>query len=136
MTLSQWAESCSKTERAIKVVLLDQKVVAGIGNLYASEILHRAGIHPGKESSSISPGELKRMVQAVQDILLTAIEYEGSTLGDGTYRNALNQNGRYQNKHQVYKREGQPCLICSKGQIIRVVQAQRATFFCPRCQEQ
>ncbi|WP_029246608.1 bifunctional DNA-formamidopyrimidine glycosylase/DNA-(apurinic or apyrimidinic site) lyase [Schlesneria paludicola] len=135
MTLSQWTESCSRTQRAIKVVLLDQKVVAGIGNLYASEILHRAGIHPATESNTIGPRELKRMVQAVQEILLTAIEYEGSTLGDGTYRNALNQNGRYQNKHQVYKRDGQPCLVCRLGQIVRVVQAQRATFFCPLCQK-
>ena len=68
-------------------------------------------------------------------MLEDAIRDEGSTLGDATYRTALNQNGRYQNKHRVYGRAGETCLTCSTGAIRRIVQAQRSTFFCPECQK-
>ena len=63
-----------------------------------------------------------------------AIEYEGSTLSDGTYRNAINGEGSYQNEHRVYDREGERCPSCNKSNIIRIVQAQRATFYCRHCQ--
>ncbi|MBX3437393.1 MAG: formamidopyrimidine-DNA glycosylase, partial [Planctomycetaceae bacterium] len=63
-----------------------------------------------------------------------AIRYEGSTLSDGTYRNVLNQNGSYQNEHRVYAREGQLCPTCGKSEVLRIVQAQRSTFYCPKCQ--
>ena len=68
------------------------------------------------------------------DVLNLAIRYEGSTLSDGTYRNALNQAGGYQNEHRVYDRAGQPCSTCGAGEIMRIVQAQCSTFFCARCQ--
>ncbi len=68
------------------------------------------------------------------EVLETAIRYEGSTLGDGTYRNALNEQGGYQNHHRVYDRAGEVCPSCGKAKIQRIVQAQRSTFFCPRCQ--
>jgi formamidopyrimidine-DNA glycosylase len=71
----------------------------------------------------------------VQSVLQKAVEYEGSTLGDGTYRNALNQSGSYQNEHRVYMREGEKCVVCAKSTILRVVQAQRSTFYCPSCQK-
>ena len=74
------------------------------------------------------------MHAATQHILLDAIEHEGSTLGDGTYRNALNQSGGYQNAHRVYDRESETCLTCERSRVIRIVQAQRSTFFCRRCQ--
>lgn len=129
-----WFRQLASTSRPIKVALLDQKLVAGIGNLYASEILHRAGIHPADPSSAISSRRLARLHQATDDILTEAIRYEGSTLGDGTYRNALNQDGNYQRHHRVYAREGELCVTCGKSRIARIVQAQRSTFFCPRCQ--
>ncbi len=135
MTISRWVEECSKSRREIKVLLLDQKIVAGIGNLYASEILHCAAINPTAEAGSVTPSGLERLAEAVQTVLSMAIEYEGSTLGDGTYRTALNKHGRYQNHHRAYMREGQACLMCQKGKIVRIVQAQRSTFFCPRCQK-
>ena len=134
MTGSDWIEQFSKTRREIKVVLLDQKIVAGIGNLYASEILHLAGINPMAEANSLRHNAIDSLADAVRVVLLRAIECEGSTLGDGTYRNALNQNGSYQNQHRVYMKEGLPCSNCSTGKIVRVVQAQRSTFFCPQCQ--
>ena len=74
------------------------------------------------------------MAEAVRTVLETAIRYEGSTLNDGTYRNALNEDGGYQNHHRVYDREGEQCSNCGQSSIRRIVQAQRSTFFCPSCQ--
>lgn len=134
MSLELWRDRCSGSNREIKVLLLDQKAVAGIGNLYASEILHVAQINPRAAAKTLNPEQLDRLTMAVQSVLLKAIDCEGSTLSDGTYRNALNQNGSYQNHHRTYMRAGQPCLTCHTGTIERIVQAQRSTFFCPQCQ--
>jgi formamidopyrimidine-DNA glycosylase len=133
-TTDNWRERLKATARAVKVALLDQKLVAGIGNLYASEILHLAGIDPRRKSERLTKLQIERLNKASREILERAIEYEGSTLGDGTYRNALNESGRYQNEHRVYMREGECCTTCGKGIIVRVVQAQRSTFYCPACQ--
>jgi formamidopyrimidine-DNA glycosylase len=124
----------ASSRRAIKVALLDQRAVAGIGNLYASEILHLAGIHPAKRCDLLNASQWETIHKHMLAVLQLAIRYEGSTLSDGTYRNALNQAGGYQNQHRVYDRAGQPCRQCSRGQIVRIVQAQRATFYCPSCQ--
>lgn len=134
ITASELQERAGRSKRPIKVVLLDQKVVAGVGNLYASEILHRIGLDPRQGADSLTTSQWKLLHAAMLDILHTAIRYEGSTLGDGTYRNALNQDGSYQNHHQVYGREGELCLTCGRGNILRMVQAQRATFYCAECQ--
>ena len=115
--------------------MLDQKKVAGIGNLYASEILHLSRIDPETRSRDLSPRQVRRMAVAVKEVLLDAIEHEGSTLSDGTYRNALNKAGGYQNAHRVYDREGDLCPTCHRSEIVRIVQAQRSTFFCRRCQK-
>lgn len=134
MTLQQWTAALSTTRREIKVALLDQALVAGIGNLYASEILHLAGIHPQVPADRLSGRRVARLQEATVSVLATAIRYEGSTLGDGTYRNALNKDGSYQNEHRVYAREGESCPSCGRSRIRRIVQAQRSTFFCPACQ--
>ncbi|MCA8998700.1 MAG: bifunctional DNA-formamidopyrimidine glycosylase/DNA-(apurinic or apyrimidinic site) lyase [Planctomycetaceae bacterium] len=134
MSLEEWWKALSRTSRPIKVALLDQKLFAGIGNLYASEILHLAKVSPMAASNRISRGRVERIRHAAVHVLETAILYEGSTLADGTYRNALNQNGSYQNQHRVYARQGETCRTCGLGIIRRIVQAQRATFYCPRCQ--
>ncbi|WP_425396794.1 bifunctional DNA-formamidopyrimidine glycosylase/DNA-(apurinic or apyrimidinic site) lyase [Aeoliella sp.] len=133
MTAEEYRARLSKSKRAIKVALLDQKVVAGIGNLYAAELLHVAGIHPEKACHRLTRDQWRRMADAAVAVLEEAIRYEGSTLGDGTYRNALNQDGGYQNLHRVYGREGLPCPQCGAA-IKRIVQAQRSTFFCAACQ--
>lgn len=134
MRADDWAEACGRTSRAIKVAMLDQKFVAGIGNLYASEILHLSGIHPETGANELSKSQCKVIAASTKAVLETAIKHEGSTLGDGTYRNALNQDGSYQNEHRVYAREGEPCMSCSDAEVVRIVQAQRSTFFCPACQ--
>ncbi len=133
MTADDWQSALRKTDRPVKVALLDQSLIAGIGNLYASEILHLAGINPCKPSSTLRLKQVKAICNATISILTEAIKYEGSTLSDGTWRNALNQNGGYQNHHQVYARESEACPSCGTA-ILRIVQAQRSTFFCPRCQ--
>jgi formamidopyrimidine-DNA glycosylase len=122
------------SRRAVKVALLDQQAIAGIGNLYASEILHQARVHPEKSCDRVGREEWERIHVATFEILQTAIRCEGSTLSDGTYRNALNESGGYQNYHLVYDRAGQPCLVCKSGTVQRIVQAQRATFYCSTCQ--
>lgn len=133
MTTQDWSDRLARTARPIKVALLDQKLVAGIGNLYASEILHLSRLNPSRPADSLSAEEIARLASATRAVLDDAILHEGSTLSDGTYRNALAKNGRYQNAHRVYARAGQPCMTCD-GAIERVVQAQRSTFFCPACQ--
>lgn len=134
MTAEDWVVRCRKTEREIKVVIMDQKMVAGIGNLYASEILHQAKLNPTSPAKSLSQKSCEKLTESMRVVLLNAIECEGSTLGDGTYRNALNQNGSYQNQHRVYMKEGLICPSCHQDSILRIVQAQRSTFFCPTCQ--
>lgn len=131
---SDYVRIFGKCDREIKVALLDQALIAGIGNLYASEILHEAKIHPAKRCPTLKPAEWKRVADATRRILEQAIRHEGSTLGDGTYRNALNQDGSYQNCHRVYAKAGERCATCSRGVVARVVQAQRSTFFCAVCQ--
>jgi formamidopyrimidine-DNA glycosylase len=127
-------ERMGRSRRAIKVALLDQRAVAGIGNLYASEILHLAVIDPRRRCDRLRVADWQRLHAALVEVLEAAIRHEGSTLSDGTYRNALNQAGGYQNHHRVYDRAGEPCAICRRP-IERIVQAQRSTFFCPGCQK-
>ncbi len=123
------------SQREIKVALLDQRVVAGIGNLYAAEILHVAKIHPQRCCNTLSKKHWQALADSTQAVLTEAIRYEGSTLSDGTYRNALNKQGGYQNHHRVYARAEEPCPRCRRSKIERIVQCQRATFFCGRCQK-
>jgi formamidopyrimidine-DNA glycosylase len=132
---TDWVKVCHSSNRPIKNILLDQQKVAGIGNLYASEILHAAGIHPERPAKNLNLEEIEQLSASTRQILLLAIEYEGSTLSDGTYRNALNKSGRYQNEHQVYMKHQQPCSKCVSSTIERIVQAQRSTFYCPKCQK-
>jgi formamidopyrimidine-DNA glycosylase len=122
------------SRRAIKVALLDQRALAGVGNLYASEILHLAGVDPRVRCDWLKPRQWQRVHASMLEVLHAAIRAEGSTLGDGTYRNALNEEGAYQNQHRVYDRAGEQCLSCGRGTIERIVQAQRSTFFCACCQ--
>jgi formamidopyrimidine-DNA glycosylase len=134
MSADDWKQQLSRTSRPVKVAMLDQKLVAGIGNLYASEILHEASVSPKRSSQRLTKKQLSAIQAATQRILQEAIQYEGSTLGDGTYRNALNEDGGYQNKHQVYQKEGEACQRCRVGVIKRIVQTQRSTFYCSKCQ--
>lgn len=136
ISLEDFRQRVGATRMAIKPVLLDQGRVAGIGNLYASEMLHVAGIDPRLPARRLTTGQWRRLHAAMRKVLNQAIRFEGSTLADGTYRNSLNQAGNYQNCHRVYDRAGLACKRCGSGQTIqRLVQAQRSTFWCPGCQK-
>jgi formamidopyrimidine-DNA glycosylase len=134
VTAAELRRRLCASRRAVKVALLDQRVLAGVGNLYAAELLNVARIHPQRRCDRLARHEWERLASAMYEVLNEAIRYEGSTLTDGTYRNALNDPGLYQNHHRVYGREGQPCRSCGNAAVQRIVQAQRATFFCPNCQ--
>lgn len=135
ITPQQFTDRLRSTRRPIKVALLDQKLLAGVGNLYASEMLFAAQINPRRPAAQVSKAKLQRLYEVMQQILRTAIEMEGSTLSDGTYRNAINDPGSYQNMHLVYDRAGETCRNCRSTTIRRIVQSQRSTFYCPRCQK-
>lgn len=137
MTAELFRTQLGDSRRAVKVAMLDQRSVAGIGNLYASEILHVAAIHPARRCDKVTQAQWRRIADATRAVLETAIRYEGSTLGDGTYRNALNQAGSYQNHHRVYDKAGEVCPRCGgESKIARIVQAQRSTFYCHICQRE
>lgn len=134
ITVAELRERLGASRRAIKVALLDQKALAGVGNLYASELLHAAGIDPRRRCRALGRAEWERIHAALRQVLEAAIRYEGSTLSDGTYRNALNGEGGYQQHHRVYDRAGRLCSTCRAANVVRIVQAQRSTFYCPACQ--
>ena len=124
------AEKLTGKKTAIKLALLDQTVVAGIGNIYASEALFHAGIHPEAVAGSISLHRLKNLVPAIQRVLEEAIEAGGSTLRD--YRQTSGELGFYQNRFAVYGRAGHPCPNCTcTSSIQQLIQGGRSTFFCP-----
>jgi len=124
---------------ALKPFLSDQRIIAGLGNIYACEALYRAGLSPKRGAATIAnkagkPNERAHaLVKAVREVLEDAIKAGGSTLRD--YRHADGELGYFQHAFRVYGREGQPCLRegCG-GTVRRIVQAGRSTFFCPRCQ--
>jgi formamidopyrimidine-DNA glycosylase len=134
VTVAELRARLCRSRRAIKVALLDQRALAGVGNLYASELLHRAKVHPAVPCDRLRPADWQRVHAAMQEVLQAAVTLQGSTLADGMYRTAQNEAGAYQDQHRVYQRHGQMCLQCAKSTIVRIVQAQRSTFFCPNCQ--
>lgn len=115
---------------AIKLLLLDQRIIAGLGNIYVCEALFRAGIHPKRPGGSLSLERLRRLVPAIQDVLAEAIAAGGSTLRD--FASPDGELGYFSKSFAVYDREGQPCA-CG-GTVKRIVQGGRSTFYCPRCQ--
>jgi len=116
---------------AIKTTLMDSHLVAGVGNIYASEALFRARINPKLPARRLGPARCATLVQTVREVLADAIKAGGSSLRD--YVNSKGEAGYFQNNFSVYDRTGKPCLVC--GSPIRsLVLGQRSTFYCPRCQ--
>jgi formamidopyrimidine-DNA glycosylase len=114
----------------IKLLLLDQRIVAGLGNIYVCEVLHRAGIHPNRAGGSVSLARLKRLVPAIHAVLAEAIEAGGSTLRD--FASPDGELGYFSKSFAVYDREGTEGA-CG-GQVKRIPQGGRSTFYCPKCQ--
>ena len=124
------ARACKGKKTSLKAALSDQKVVAGLGNIYVCEALYRAGIHPKRAAGSVSLERLERLVVAIQEVLTEAIEAGGSSLKD--FISPDGELGYFSKTFAVYDREGQPCG-CG-GMVKRIVQGGRSTFYCPRCQ--
>jgi formamidopyrimidine-DNA glycosylase len=132
LSLDKFKEMLSQKKTKIKALLMDQSFISGIGNLYAAEVLFRAGIHPGRPTNSLSDKEKEALFKAIKDVLGEAIKYGGSSVDD--YVRLSGQPGDYVKHHRVYGREGKPCLIC-KTPIKRISLGGRGTYFCPRCQK-
>jgi formamidopyrimidine-DNA glycosylase len=131
VTPRQLAARLSRTTRAIKNALLDQSVLAGLGNIYVDESLFTAAIHPLAPANLLSTEQVGKLNRAVKTTLRKALRHRGSTLRD--YRDADGLPGGFQKLHRVYGREGEPCRVC-KTRIVRIVLGGRSTHFCPSCQ--
>lgn len=126
------AAGLNGSRRAIKAALLDQAVIAGVGNIYADEVLFQARIHPARPCLSLSTAETRLLAAAIPDVLTRSIESGGSTLRD--YRNAAGESGTFQTKRAVYGRAGEPCVRCGTT-LVSDTLAQRTTTWCPWCQQ-
>jgi formamidopyrimidine-DNA glycosylase len=123
----EFVQRLSARKGAIKPLLLDQHFVAGVGNIYADESLHRAGIHPTRPASKVKDAAARRLHAAVRAVLLAGIEANGASF-DWVY-----PGGNYQDNFQVYGQTGKPCRTCG-APIKRIVVGQRSTHFCAKCQ--
>jgi formamidopyrimidine-DNA glycosylase len=135
-TAAVLAQKLAGRKASIKALLLDQKLAAGVGNIYADEALFRAGIHPARPGGSLTPAEIERLAVAVAAVLAEGIAAAGSSLGGSSLQNYSRpggQAGSFQEEHRVFRRTGQPCFVCG-APITRIVLGQRSTHFCPQCQ--
>jgi len=124
-------ERLAGRHRQIKALLLDQSFIGGIGNIYADESLHRAGIHPLRTADRLTPDEIVRLHGTIRAVLNSGIDYEGASVS--WYRKPDGTRGESQEHFYVYDREGQPCLTCGQS-IIKIRVAQRGTHYCSNCQ--
>jgi formamidopyrimidine-DNA glycosylase len=124
-------ELASRSRVAVKTWLMDQRRVVGVGNIYASEALFRAGIDPTRPARSLTAEEAGRLHASVVEVLREAIDFRGTTLLD--YRDASGQPGDFSRRLRVYDRAGEPCAACGSP-IVRIVQGGRSTYYCERCQ--
>jgi len=127
-----WLRTAFSRRRApVKTALMDQSVVAGLGNIYVCEALFRAGISPARPAHRIGAARLARLASAIETVIREAIEAGGSSISD--FADADGAAGRFQESFAVYGREGEPCGVC-RAPIVRKVQAGRSSFYCPACQ--
>lgn len=131
LTLALFSEIVKKGNIPIKVLLMDQKRIGGIGNIYANDALFEAKIDPRRSAKQISPEEIKRLYEAIFNVIKKSLQYGGSS--DENFVNALGQEGNYQNHTLVYGKEGKPCKVC-RNPIEKIKLGGRGTYFCPVCQ--
>lgn len=129
--IDRFIELFRKRDTPIKSALLNQKLLSGVGNIYADESLFRAGIRPRRRAGSLTREQLRKLHGALQEVLKEAIELGGSSVSD--YVDADGKEGFFQLQHRVYGREGEPCLVCETP-IKRVIIAGRSSHYCPHCQ--
>jgi len=131
LTAVELADLAQGSRTAVKVFLLDQGRIAGIGNIYASEILFRARVDPRRRAGALGPGDWRRIAPQIPAVLQESIDRMGTTFS--SYRTLWNEPGAYGEQLRVYDRAGEPCRRCGTP-IRRTIQGQRSTFFCPSCQ--
>jgi len=132
LTLEKFQDMLSGKKAQIKPLLMDQKFICGIGNLYVAEILFRAKIDPQRKAKSLSSKEKERLFHSMQNVLDDAIKHGGSSVDD--YVRLRGEKGEYKKYHKVYGRENKPCFVC-KTLIKRSTLGGRGTYFCPKCQK-
>jgi formamidopyrimidine-DNA glycosylase len=130
--LDRFVELFRGRKTPIKSALLNQKLLRGVGNIYADEALFRAGIRPRRRAASLTRNELLRLYTAIPEVLKEAIRLGGSSVSN--YVDADGEEGFFQLQHRVYGREGKPCLVC-KSPVKRVVISGRSSHYCPKCQK-
>jgi formamidopyrimidine-DNA glycosylase len=133
MSWNRFGELLQSRKTKLKPLLMDQRFMAGVGNLYADEILWAAGIRPDRGSDTLSSQEVRRLYRAMVETLQEAVKHRGSSLADEQYRDLFGTVGDYQGQHKVYDREGEPCRRC-RTPIVRVKAQGRSTFMCAQCQ--
>jgi formamidopyrimidine-DNA glycosylase len=133
MSWTRFGQLLAQRRVGLKTLLMDQKFVAGIGNIYSDEILFAAGLRYDRYSDSLSSQEIRRLYRAMVETLAEAVKYRGSSLADEQYRDLFGEIGDYQGQHQVYDREGKACRRC-RNAIVRVKLNGRSVFLCERCQ--
>ena len=130
---AEWLNTnLEKRKVPIKTLLMDQRFVAGIGNIYASEILFAAKVHPQKLSSRLKSAQIELLYQSTRNILNEAIQYRGTSMRN--YRDADGKKGEFNNRIKVYAKDNEPCSVCGEL-ILKIVQAGRSTFFCQKYQK-
>jgi formamidopyrimidine-DNA glycosylase len=134
ISLTELRRRLASTRRGAKALLLDQAVIAGIGNIYSDEILHRAGIHPMRPANRIGRAPAERLLRAVDEVLRAAVVAGGSTLRDAQYVDLEGRTGTFQASHRVYGRAGEICLTCGRGRIKTATVAGRTGHWCAVCQ--
>jgi len=134
-SVERLAELAACSRAPIKLVMMDQRKIAGIGNIYAAEALWRAGIDPRRAANTLDSRQVAALHRSVVDVLSEAIEQMGTTFGESVsdYRDSEGNKGRFQNHLSIYGRRGEPCERCGET-IERIVQGGRSTCFCPQCQ--
>ncbi len=132
ISFEDFAPLFRRRKTPIKSALLNQKLLSGVGNIYADEALFRTGIRPRRRAASLTRDELRRLHTALKKVLNQAIRSGGSSISD--YVDSNGEEGLFQLKHRVYGRERKPCLVC-KTPIKRIVIAGRSSHYCPRCQK-
>lgn len=133
MSWTQFGQMLHRHPMKLKAFLMDQTILAGIGNIYSDEILHAAGLRYDRLTTSLSTMEIRRLYRAVVETLHEAIKYNGSSLADEQYVDLFGKTGTFQDHHQVYARDKQACRRC-RGVITKAKFQQRTTFYCESCQ--
>jgi formamidopyrimidine-DNA glycosylase len=133
MSWQHFGQLVSEKSRKMKDLLMDQKFLAGIGNIYSDEILWAAGLRYDRLSDSLSSQEVRRLYRSMVEVLQEAIRHRGSSLSDEQYRDLFGETGQFASRHQVYNREGELCRRC-RHPISRIRYGGRSHFFCEQCQ--